>query len=252
MVDKERFMNACQSVIGKEHERRGIGTLGEKTTHAVLKNYFEPVKENQEVRIGGYVADIVGENGVIEIQTAGFQKLLEKLEKFLEFTKVTVVYPVPRKRAITYIDKNTGEIVDRRNYTMRAYMYKCFPEIYRIKYTLDNPNFRLCLCLLDVEQIRVLGGGKTLNIRKRNSKKYDLIPRDIVDEIYLDSPEDYRMFIPESMRNTEFIRKDFAKMCHINYNTAGIALNILTYLGIIERAGKKGRNILYKEKQNLL
>ena len=94
-MDREKFRNACDKVINHERQRNGIGTLGEKTLHAVLKNYYEPFGENQEIKIGGYVADIVGENGVIEIQTRNFNKLLKKLEAFLEFCDVTVVYPMP-------------------------------------------------------------------------------------------------------------------------------------------------------------
>ena len=50
-----------------------------KTLHAVLKQYFEPRKENQEVPVGPYVADICNEQGIFEIQTrdlTGFGKNL--------------------------------------------------------------------------------------------------------------------------------------------------------------------------------
>ena len=67
-MDKELFINACKS----DKCKKGIGTLSEKTLHSVLKNYFEPFSENHEIKIGNYVADIVGENGIIEIQTRQF------------------------------------------------------------------------------------------------------------------------------------------------------------------------------------
>ena len=34
---------------------RGIGTLSEKTLHAVLKMYYEPDEDNHEVAIDGYL-----------------------------------------------------------------------------------------------------------------------------------------------------------------------------------------------------
>ena len=55
------------------------------TLHAVLKNYYEPFEQNHEIKVGRFVADIVGEQGVIEIQTRNFGNLLEKLDNFLEF-----------------------------------------------------------------------------------------------------------------------------------------------------------------------
>ena len=36
---KARFEAARTKIVGIERERRGIGTLAEKTVHAILKNY---------------------------------------------------------------------------------------------------------------------------------------------------------------------------------------------------------------------
>ena len=79
-------------------EKKGIGTLGEKTLHHTLKNYFEPNKEKQEVRIKTYYADIYNEKGIIEIQTQQFYRLRGKLKVFLKEYPVTLVYPVPGKK----------------------------------------------------------------------------------------------------------------------------------------------------------
>ena len=114
-MSNEDFRIACERIIGTDRERSGIGTLGEKTLHAVLKNYFEPHKENQEIRIGSFIADIVNENGVIEIQTRQFNKLLRKLENFLEYCNVTIVYPIPQIKYLSWIDTETGEIVFRED-----------------------------------------------------------------------------------------------------------------------------------------
>ena len=84
-MNKELFYNACEKIIGKDRSKKGIGTLGEKTLHAVLKNYYEPFEQNHEIKVGRFVADIVGEQGVIEIQTRSFGNLLDKLDNFLEF-----------------------------------------------------------------------------------------------------------------------------------------------------------------------
>ena len=45
-MDKQKFKEACKSIIHAEREQNGIGTLGEKTLHAVLKQYYEPDKTN--------------------------------------------------------------------------------------------------------------------------------------------------------------------------------------------------------------
>ena len=52
-----------------------IGTYMERTLHSALKNYYEPDPEKQEKRFLGYVADIVNENGITEIQTRNFNSM---------------------------------------------------------------------------------------------------------------------------------------------------------------------------------
>lgn len=93
-MDRNRFQQACMQARESLHGQNGIGTLGEKTLHAALKAYYEPDAESHEIKIGRYIADIVGENGIIEIQTRSFDKLRKKLEAFLSVAHVSVVYPV--------------------------------------------------------------------------------------------------------------------------------------------------------------
>ena len=100
-MNKERFEQARQTVLHSERIRDGIGTLGDKTLHAVLKRYMEPYEGSHEIKIGSYVADIVGEDGIIEIQTQGFDKLRKKLTAFLEVSTVTVVYAIASTKWLT-------------------------------------------------------------------------------------------------------------------------------------------------------
>ena len=53
----------------------------------MLKAAYEPHTENHELSVGGYVADIVGQNGIIEIQTRELWRLKEKLRLFLTYAK---------------------------------------------------------------------------------------------------------------------------------------------------------------------
>ena len=79
-MDEARFLAACGQAL-EDNRRAGIGTLGEKTLHAALKRYFEPDEHFREVAVGRYVADIMSPGGIIEIQTAGFGRLREKLNE---------------------------------------------------------------------------------------------------------------------------------------------------------------------------
>ena len=242
-MDRDRFEAVCRRIVGHERERKGIGTLGEKTLHAVLKEYFEPHPENTEVRLGRYCADIVGENGVIEIQTRQFDRLLKKLECFLEYCDVTVVYPVPQVKFLSWIDVDTGEVTKKRRSPKKGSIYDVVRELYRIKYTLDNPRMNLCICMLQVEETRYLNGWSADG--KRGSTRCDRVPTDLFDEIYFCCPADYRLFIPEGL-SEEYTSADLAKAAHITPGISRTLLNLLTYLGIVERVGKKANSIIYR------
>ena len=241
-MDKLRFQNACDKIISGGREKNGIGTLSEKTLHAVLKNYFEPHTDNHEIPVGGYVADIVNENGIIEIQTRQFNKLLKKLENFLEFCNVTVVYPMPSVKYVRWLDPDTGELSPRRKSPKPAKIYDVFTELYKIKFILDNPRFRLCICMLEVEDIRYLNGRSA--DKKRGSSRCDRIPADLIDEIYIDSSGGYSIFLPDTLPE-RFTSADYAKLCRISRTLAQVGLNIMTYLEVVKREGKSGNSIVY-------
>lgn len=244
-MDNLRFKQACDKIINKQRKQNGIGTLGEKTLHAVLKCYFEPFEDNQEISLGGYVADIAGENGVIEIQTRNFNTLRRKLELFLEFCDVTVVYPIPQVKYLSWLDTKTGEIVSKRKSPKTGSIYDSLKELYKIKYTLDNPRMNLCFVMLELEEIRYLNGWS--EDKKKGSTRCDRIPIDLLDEIYLNCPADYRIFLPENLPE-EFTSADFAKCTKIKRNIAQLALNILTYMNVTEKTATKGRTIFYRVK----
>lgn len=243
-MDVLRFQDACDKIINKHRDRNGIGTLGEKTLHAVLKSYFEPHEDSQEIKLGNYVADIAGENGIIEIQTQNFNALRNKLETFLEYCNVTVVYPIAKTKYLSWIDMDTGEKSKRRKSPKNGSIYDCFREIYKIKYTLDNPKMNICLVMLEMEEIRYLNGWSA--DKKKGSSRCDRIPINILDEIYFNNPHDYARFIPCGIPD-EFTSKDFAKSAKIRLKTAQTALNILSYLGIVIKTGKKGNSIIYNK-----
>ena len=87
-IDELRFEAAKNRVIGINRERQGIGTLSEKTVHAVLKNYYAPDTDMHEIPIENFVADIFTGTEIIEIQTRSFQVMRRKLDAFLK------IYPV--------------------------------------------------------------------------------------------------------------------------------------------------------------
>ncbi|MBQ4095561.1 MAG: hypothetical protein IJC65_03935 [Oscillospiraceae bacterium] len=246
-MDKLLFAQACENVINRERQQEGIGTLGEKTLHAVLKEYYEPYAENHEVKVGSFVADIVGENGIIEIQTANFGKLIKKLDVFLEYCDVTVVHPIAARKHLIWLDGKTGELVDKRKSPKHLTIYDAADELYVIRYALDNPRFHLRLCLLEVEETRFVGKNK--KNRREGSLRVDRVPIALLDEVEFDCPDDYKKFIPAGLPE-EFTCKDFAKLAKTHTGNARRIINILIYLEKVCFVRKgKNREYIYRIKE---
>ena len=244
-MDKEKFYNAVQTVTSGKHVRAGIGTYGEKTVHAVLKNYFEPYSDGHEQKIGGYVADIVGEDGIIEIQTAGFDKLRKKLEAFLSVSRVTVVHPIPRQKWIITIDPETGEQGRKRKSPAKGTPYDIFPELYKIKQYLSHENFCLCIVMIDVIEYRRPPEESGLRRgRRRGYVRYDRIPTELEEEIYINDKSDWLYFIPKGLPEN-YTSKDFGNLSGVGQQYASFVLHVLTEAGAVERVGKKGNSYLY-------
>ena len=109
----DRFSRALDSIVRPgERERHGIGMQKEKTLHAVLKAYEDPDTDHHEIPVENFIADIYCEKdrSITEIQTANFGYLRDKLKAFLPLYRVTVVYPIPSCKWITWIDPETGEL----------------------------------------------------------------------------------------------------------------------------------------------
>lgn len=245
-MDKERFYDALNTVLTGEHIRAGIGTYGEKTLHAVLKNYFEPYSDGHELKIGDFVADIVGEDGIIEIQTGSFDRLRKKLEVFLPVSRVTVVYPIPRQKWVISIDPETGEQGKKRKSPVRGTIYDAVPELYKIKEFLTDENFRLCIVLLDIDEYRAPPEKSGLRRgRRKGYVRYDRIPRELVEEILIADRSDWRYFIPAGLPE-EFTSKEFGELSGVGTSYASFVLNVLFAAEAVERIGKRGGAYLYR------
>lgn len=237
------FEEAKNKIIGIERQRQGIGTLAEKTLHAVLKHYYAPNEDMHEIPIGNFVADIYTGKEIIEIQSRQFNVMRDKLTSFLAEYPVTIVHPIPRYKWIIWIDEESGELTKPHKSPKKGNVYQIFPELYKIKMFLLDPNLHFKFVLLDMEEYRLLNGWS--KDKKKGSHRYDRIPAQIVEEVCIDDLRDYMQFVPYELPE-EFTSEQFAKAAHINRKLAQTTLNILTHVGCVERVGKQGNAFCYK------
>lgn len=240
--DQQLFADACQKIIAKERKTNGIGTLKEKTLHAVLKNFYEPDISHQEIKVNRFVADILRDNEIIEIQTRSFNAMRKKLSVFLNKYPVTIVYPIPHSKWLYWINEDTGEVSKKRKSPKTGTFFDAFKELYKISMFLSNPNLHICLVLIDIEEYRLLNGWN--ETKKKGSSRYDRIPVALHDELYIGSKSDYCLLLPDDLPEN-FTSKELAKCAKIPLRLAQTALTVLKRTGAIKEVGKDGRCILY-------
>lgn len=235
-----RFAEARRKLLEKP-QSKGIGTLSEKTVHAVLKEYYGGGEENKEIPLGGFVADVVSEDGVIEIQTRALYRLERKLEALLPLCRVTVVYPIEARKYLLDIDPDSGELISKRLSPKRVKIWHGIAELYGIRKFLGDENLTVRFPVLTVEETRIRAVEK-----KRRADKIDKLPSEMTEEVVIRRKEDIAALMPEELPDG-FTSAEFAKLCRINADTAGKCIRVLSVMGIITECGKQGRCKLWKK-----
>jgi len=246
VIDLEQWEKAKEKALIKNTERQEIGTLSEKTVHAVVKKYYEPDEEFQEIWLDGKCADIyTKDRKIIEIQTRSFNALKPKLDVFLPNYDVTVVLPIADHKQIIWVDPDTGELSKPGQNRKYASPYYAFRELYSIRNYINSPNLHIILLMIDVVEYKLLLG-KSKDRKKYGAKRYDRIPTNLNDEIILYSAKDYMQFVPLGLPE-EFTSKEFSKCAKISERNVGFVLGTLRILKVIERCEKKkGNAYLYR------
>ncbi|MCR4644543.1 MAG: hypothetical protein K5695_03925 [Oscillospiraceae bacterium] len=211
---------------------KGIGTLGEKTLHLALKYYFAPDPGTHEQPLGGFIADAVTEEGVIEVQTRGLSRLKPKLDAFLPLSPVTVVHPVAEVKWLMRVDEN-GELLSKRKSPKHMSVYSAMRELYTLRGYLNDPNFRIAVCGVELAEYSVAG--------KRGRKyKLDRVPLTLRQLWMLQSPEDYAALLPEGLPE-EFTVPELCELLHQPEMQVQFFLLMLRRLGCIAECGKRAR-----------
>ncbi len=245
--------------LGGEGNDTGIGTLAEKQMHAAIKRFICPDTAYHEVKLDTretkkgeekikrrrFVADIVKDGNVYEIQTGKLAPLHDKILWILENTdyNVTVIHPIAKSKWVNVLNsKNDVEKRYRSPLKGKASDIAC--ELYSVKELLPSPRFSLVLLMMEAEQY-IKNTAKGTRSRPRY-KKYELIPINLLSATVISSVEDCKMFIPESLEG-EFTVKQYSKESKIRGMDAYSAVHSLCDMGLLENCGKIGKAVSYRK-----
>ncbi len=238
-MDEGAFLAACRQVIEAPSRSGGIGTLGEKTLHAALKLCLEPREGCREVLVGRFVADILNEEGVTEIQTSGFGRLREKLAFYLEAYPVRLVYPVAGIKWLVNVGPD-GAAAPRRKSPKPEGPWQILPELAAVKEYLGHPGLRLLVPVLEVEEYRLRDGKG-----RRGYTRWERMPVRLLDQTAVEGPQEAGKLLPPGLLE-EFTAKEFQKAGRFSPMQGSLALSAAKALGVVERIGNRGRAYLYR------
>lgn len=241
---KARFDRLCRdAMLARPDSGDGIGTLGEKRMHAIIKQFLCDDPACQEVKLDGtrFVSDIRIGNEIFEVQTGSFYPMKKKIAYYLEHTDctVTIVHPIPTRRWMSWVDPVTMEIKPRRRVTRVGRPIDLLPELSWLQPHLQNPRLRYQLLLLETQDFRLLDG--TSPDRKRHATHYERIPLSLQGELNFSSPADLSALIPAELP-AHFTVKQFSALSRLLGRDAYSAVYALVGLGLFESAAPIGRS----------
>lgn len=248
MTDSERFELLCRKDIERLHGHDSIGTYMEKRLHRILKSYMTEDPTAYEVPIGRFVADIMENRHIFEIQTKHYERLLPKLRYYLCETdfNVTVVCPIIRNKRLIRIDPETGEILRQKMSPSHGRISDIMPDLYHIREYLQSPRLTIKIMIIDAEEYRY-----SERVRYRRTGAYDseLFPVSLVEERDIKHIYELLEFLPED--NSSFSAAQYSKFIGQRGRDLYSSLNLLCYIGLLHRE-KQGNKYIYKKTDTVL
>ena len=243
-ISCRRFHKLClEDAAMSENDGDGIGTYNEKRFHRIFKRFVSEDASCYEVRVGSYVADVLCDGHVTEIQTAAFSKLAPKIRYYLEQTDytVSVVLPLICQRRIIRAERETGEIRYVRSSPQKARLEDALDHLYYLRDFLKDTRLMIHVVLVSAEEYRY---SERMRYRRKGAYDRDLRPVDIKEETVLRGAGDYLRFLPKELRGAEFDSAAYSKSSGMKGRKMYSALNVLTALGILARR-QEGRKYFY-------
>jgi hypothetical protein len=224
-----------------ENLRDVIGVLREGPLHRDLKALLAAPGDAFEVKVDGYVIDLVRSGGeLVEIQTGGFSPLRKKLDALLDRHPIRIVHPVPARRRIVRVDED-GEVLSVKASPKKPTAATIFEGLVSFPTLLDHPNLTIEVLLCAEDHIR-----KPAPVRGRRYLRDPGERRltEVLERVELTGAADALGLIPPFAE--PFTTKELAKAMRVPLPLAQKAAACLRALEQFEPAGMRGRAPLHQ------
>ncbi|MHA2428615.1 MAG: hypothetical protein ACXADB_11385 [Candidatus Hermodarchaeia archaeon] len=216
--------------------------MTEYSLHSEIKDWYMVSGDELEVKVEGFIVDIVRGKLLIEIQTGNFSAIKKKLIKLLLNNQVRLVYPIAKLKWIVHVSRS-GEFVRKRKSPKKGKLNDLFHELIHTPSLIGDKNFSLEVLLIEEEELRCNDGRGGWRRRGVSVKDRKLLK--VFDRIVFEDSQDFQMFLPKELDGC-FTNKILALKQGISIKLAQKITYCLRKMGTISIAGKKGNELLFQ------
>lgn len=221
----------------------GIGTLRETALHAALKTWYAQPSDLSEVKVDGYVVDLLRGHEVIEIQTHNFAALKPKLRRLLERQQVRLVHPIAAERWIVRLAVDGHTVAGRRKSPRRGHWLHVYQELVSLPDLLAHPSFTLEVLLIQEEEVRC-PAPRSRRRWRRDWRVCDRRLLAVLDRRVLAQPADCLAWLPAGLPQP-FTNQDLARAAQQPRFLAEKITYCLRRMGVAQVAGRRGRSLMH-------
>ena len=219
-----------------------IGTLAEKSLHAGIKEWYGRSTDQFEVKVDGFVIDIVRGEQLIEIQTRHFGAMKRKLKRLLDKHPVLLLHPIAQEKWIVR-QTAVGQLISRRKSPKKGQPLDLFAELMRIPHLLSHSNLIVGAVLTRQEEVwRDDGRGSW---RRKGWSLHDHRLLSVVAMHTFARPAELLTLLPPDLPQP-FTNRQLAQAANVRLNLAQRITYTLSRCGVAEQVGKQGRSNLYE------
>ncbi|HEU4974539.1 MAG TPA: hypothetical protein VFT50_05575 [Baekduia sp.] len=223
----------------------GIGVLREGPLHAAVKDLLARPGDRAEVRVDGFVIDLVRADGeLVEIQTGGFSPLGRKLDALLDRHRMRIVVPLPGERRIVRVD-DQGEVLSARRSPARATPLDVFDRLVSFPSLLAHPNLTVEVLLCREDHVRGPEAGRSRSGRRRRDPGERRLV-DVLERVELAGPRDAAALLPAQLGAEPFTTRELAAALGCRIVLAQRVAYCLRALDVLEDAGRRGPAPLHR------
>ena len=219
----------------------GIGVLREGPLHAAVKDLIARPGDRAEVKVEGYIIDLVRADGeLVEIQTGGFSPLGPKLDALLDGHRMRIVHPVAARRRIVRIDEH-GQVLSARRSPLRAGVLDVFDRLVSFPSLLAHPHLVVEVLLCEEDHVR---GPEPVVRRGRRRDPGQRRLAEVVEVVRIERPTDLAALLPAALAEP-FTTRDVATALKLPAVLARQVVYCLRESGELAEAGRLGRAPAY-------